>query len=97
MREHETRSNREFCLFVMSSYDLFYILLTLISFTGTYEPAIVFIAQLVEHRTGNREVMGSNPVEVLIFFFFFQASLRNCINCVNCDDHFFIYFYLSLI
>ena len=21
---------------------------------------------------------------------FFQASLRNCINCVHCDDHFFI-------
>ena len=46
-----------------------------------------FIAQLVEHRTGNREVTGSNPVEVLNFF---QASLRNCINCVNCDNHFFI-------
>ena len=27
-----------------------------------------FIAQLVEHRTGNREVTGSNPVEVLNFF-----------------------------
>ena len=33
-----------------------------------------FIAQLVEHRTGIAEVMGSNPVEALIFFFFFQAS-----------------------
>ena len=30
--------------------------------------------QLVEQRTGNAEVMGSNPVEALIFFFFFQAS-----------------------
>ena len=30
-----------------------------------------FIAQLVEHRTGNRGVTGSNPVEVLNFF---QAS-----------------------
>ena len=29
------------------------------------------IAQLVEQRTGNAEVMGSNPVEALIFF---QAS-----------------------
>ena len=48
-----------------------------------------FKAQLVEHRTGNREVTGSNPVEVLNFF---QASLRNCINCVHCDDHFFISF-----
>ena len=35
-----------------------------------------------------REVTGSNPVEVLNFF---QASLRNCINCVHCDDHFFIF------
>ena len=48
-----------------------------------------FIGQLVEHRTGNREVTGSNPLEVLNFFF--QASLRNCINCVHCDDHFFIF------
>ena len=23
--------------------------------------------------------------------FFFQASSRNCINCVHCDDHFFIF------
>ena len=29
-----------------------------------------------------------NPVEVLNFF---QVSLRNCINCVHCDDHFFIF------
>ena len=35
-----------------------------------------------------REVTGSNPVEVRNFF---QASLRNCINCVHCDDHFFIF------
>ena len=49
-----------------------------------------FIAQLLEHRTGKiaRSVTGSNPVEVLNFF---QASLRNCINCVHCDDHFFIF------
>ena len=44
-----------------------------------------------ESGTGNnashryREVTGSNPVEVLNFF---QAPLRNCINCVHCDDHF---------
>ena len=30
-----------------------------------------FIAQLVEHRTGIAELIGSNPVEALIFF---QAS-----------------------
>ena len=28
---------------------------------------IVFIAQLVEHRTGIAEVTGLNPVEALIF------------------------------
>ena len=44
--------------------------------------------QLVEHHTGNREVTGSNPIEVLNFF---QASLRNCINCIHCDDHFFTF------
>ena len=46
------------------------------------------VAQLVEHGTGNRKVTGSNPVEVLNFF---QASLRNYINCVHYDDHFFIF------
>ena len=30
-----------------------------------------FIAQLVEQRTGNAEVTGSNPVEALIFSGFF--------------------------
>ena len=30
-----------------------------------------FIAQLVEQRTGNAEVTGSNPVEALIFSAFF--------------------------
>ena len=38
-----------------------------------------------------REVTGSNPVEVLNFF---QASSRSCINCVHCDDHFFIFIVL---
>ena len=35
-----------------------------------------FIAQLVEHRTGNREVTGSNPVEVLHFFSGFFTQLH---------------------
>ena len=44
-----------------------------------------FIAQLVRASHRYRDVTGSNPVEVLNFF---QASLRNCINCVhNCEDH----------
>ena len=44
-----------------------------------------FIAQLVEHRTGIAEVMGSNPVEALIFF---RLLLSNCLNWkIYCDDH----------
>ena len=53
-------------------------------------------SSVVEHRTGNREVTGSNPVEVLNFF---QASLRSYIiafitamiissfNLLNVMDH----------
>ena len=44
-----------------------------------------FIAQLVEYRTGIAEVMGSNPVEALIFF---RLLLSNCLNWkIYCDDH----------
>ena len=32
-------------------------------------PTCGFIAQLVEHRTSNAKVMGSNSVEARIFFF----------------------------
>ena len=43
----------------------------------------VFIAQLVEHRTGIAEVTGSNPVnEALIFSAIQLLKLE-----VNCDDH----------
>ena len=37
-----------------------------------------------------REVTGSNHVEVLDVF---RASLRNCINCVHCDDHVLIFIF----
>ena len=47
-----------------------------------------FIAQLVRASHRYREVTGSNPVEVLNFC---QASLRNCINCFHCDDHFYTF------
>ena len=48
-------------------------------------PMCGFIAQLVEQRTGNAEVMGSNPVEALIFF---RLLLSNCLNWkIYCDDH----------
>ena len=44
-----------------------------------------FIAQLVEYRTGIAEVMGSNPVEALIFL---RLLLSNCLNWkIHCDDH----------
>ena len=49
-------------------------------------PMCGFIAQLVEQRTGNAEVTGSNPVEALIFF---RRLLSNCLNWkkIYCDDH----------
>ena len=44
-----------------------------------------FIAQLVEHRTGIAEVIGSIPVEALIFF---RLLLSNCLSWkINSDDH----------
>ena len=48
-------------------------------------PMCGFIAQLVEQRTGNAEVTGSNHVEALIFF---RLLLSNCLNWkIYCDDH----------
>ena len=71
-----------------------YFIYTLHHFTphGRYElnkltllPMCGFIAQLVEHRTGIAEVMGSNPVEALIFF---RLLLSSCLNWkIYCDDH----------
>ena len=72
-------------------------------------PMCGFIAQLVEHRTGIAEVMGSNPVEALNFF---QASsfqllkLENSmrgsfftfiITTVQIHDLFHIYFHQALV
>ena len=48
-----------------------------------------FIAQLVEHRTGIARSRVQTPLKSWIFFF--QASLRNCVNCLHCDDHFFTF------
>ena len=49
-------------------------------------PMCGFIAQLVEQRTGNAEVTGSNPVKALIFF---RLLLSNCLNWkIYCDDHY---------
>ena len=43
------------------------------------------IAQLVEQRTSNAEVTGSNPVEALIFF---RLLLSTCLNWkIYCDGH----------
>ena len=50
----------------------------------TLLPMCGFIAQLVEHRIGIAEVMGSNPAEALIFF---RLLLSNCLNWkIYCDD-----------
>ena len=74
-------------------HELFHIYFTSLHCTGKYElykltslPMCGFIAQLVEHRTGIAEVMGSNPVKFLIFFF--RLFLSNCLNWkIYCDDH----------
>ena len=77
-----------FHLLPQYKYELFHIYFTWFHCTGRYElnkltllPMCGFIAQLVEHRTGIAEVMGSNPVEALIFFFF--RLLFNCLNWKN--------------
>ena len=70
----------------------YFIYFTWFHCTGRYElnkwtllPMCGFMAQLVEHRTGIAEIMGSNPVEALIFSGFI---LSNCLNWkIYCDDH----------
>ena len=52
-----------------------------------------FIAQLVEHRTGIEEVMGSNPVEALIFF---QASFFQLLKLEILLQWSFLHFHLQL-
>ena len=52
-----------------------------------------FIAQLVEQRTGNAEVTGSNPVETLIFFFRFL--LFNCLNWKKFTAMIILHFHLQ--
>ena len=44
-----------------------------------FQPMTSAIQVLVEHRTGIAEVMGSNPVEALIFF----RLLSNCLKLEN--------------
>ena len=81
-----------FHLLPQYKYELFHIYFTWSHCTGRNElnkltllPMCGFIAQLVEHRTGIAEVMGSNPVEALIFF---RLLLSSCLNWkIYCDDH----------
>ena len=49
------------------------------------------ITQLVEHRTGITEVMGSNHAQA---YFFYQAFFGNCFSCVV-TARIFLLFYLS--
>ena len=46
------------------------------------------IAQLVEHCTGNAEVIGSNPVQAIFFLIFsFQAFFSQLLKLrSNCED-----------
>ena len=76
--------------FIYGSFHILYIISLLLRENGnpqlTLLPMCGFIAQLVEHRTGNAEVTGSNPVEAWIFF---RLLISNCINWkFHCDDHF---------
>ena len=76
-----------FHLLPQYKYELFHIYISH-DFTArelTLLPMCGFIAQLVEHRTGIAEVIGSNPVEALIFF---RRLLSSCLNWkIYCDDH----------
>ena len=86
--------SRDFHLIPQYKYDLFHIYFTWFHCTGRNELNKLTllpmcgsqcVAQLVEHRTGIAEVMGSNPVEALIFF---RLLLSNCLNWkIYCDDH----------
>ena len=81
-----------FHLLPQYKYELFHIYFTSFHCTGRYKlnkltllPMCGFIAQLVEHRAGIAEVMGSNAVEALIFF---RLLLSNCLNWkIYCDGH----------
>ena len=65
-------------------YDLFHISLTLISFAGTYEPTIDLLPTSVTSGIARSRVQTRWSPE-------FFSGLRNCINCVHFDDHFFIF------
>ena len=61
---------------------------------------IALFKHLINHCTANnywenqsRRVLHRH----LCIMNFFQASLRNCINCVHCDDHFFIFTEIYLV
>ena len=51
-----------------------------------------FIAQLVVQRTGNAEVMGSNPVDALIFFQASSFQLLKLENLLRLSLFTFIFF-----
>ena len=90
--DHMTMITLHFHLLPKYKYELFHIYFTWFHCTGRYElnkltllPMCGFIAPLAEHRTGIAEVMGSNPVEALIFF---RLPLSNCLNWkIYCHDH----------
>ena len=88
-----------FHLLPQYKYELFHIYYTSLHCTGRYElnkltslPTCGFIAQLVEHRTGIAEVMGSNPVEALIFFQASSFQLLKLENLLRWSLFTFIYY-----
>ena len=68
-----------------SLYEIIHIWTAVVGESEEWSINWVHIFPLVEHRTGIAEVMGSNPVEALIFF---RLLLSSCLNWkINCDDH----------
>ena len=71
----------------VETFEYYLVLITMLLLLMIYDINHIWTAEMKWKWRGH-EVTGSNPVEILNFF---QASLRNCINCVHCDDHFFIF------
>ena len=50
------------------------------------------MTSLMQQKMCKKDVVGIVPFDLIgLLPFFFQTSLRNCINCVDCDDHYFIF------
>ena len=62
------------------------------SIVGSYVPVKEVSVNDIWNNSYIAAVIARTRVQTpLKSWIFFQASLRNCINCVHCDDHFFIF------